>query len=160
VVGGSHQTYAISAVYLPKSGASRAVVGEVPRDMKDLPAVSEKMARALLAASKDQTAPAGGKTDVRFLAEKPPLRPLDFNKYGMGMAPGPLPPELIPRPPPDLAGIDPRVLNPVNPPAVKQQPMPWWVWTGASVLVASAAGGAAWYFLKPAPTVQFDLARN
>jgi len=158
VVGGSHQTYAISAVYVPRSGALRAVVGEVSRDMKDLPAVAEKMARALRAASKDQTAPAGGKTDVRLLAEKPPLRPLDFNKYGMGMAPGPLPVELIPRP--ALAALDPRLLGPVGPPAVKQQPMPWWVWTGASVLVASAAGGAAWYFLKPPPTVQFDLQRN
>src|SRR5262245_47528529 len=70
VVGGSYQTYAISVTFLPKSGAVRAVVGEVSRDMKDLPAVAEKIARALLAASKDSTAPADGKTDVRLLAEK------------------------------------------------------------------------------------------
>ena len=161
VVGGSHETYAVSVVYLPKSGPMRAVVGEVSRDMKDLPAVAEKMARALQTASKDQSAPADGKTDVRLLAEKPPLRPLDFTKYGMGLAPGPLPVELIPRPKPEaIAGLDPRALGPVGQPAVQQPPLPWWVWTGASVLAASAAGGAAWYFLKPPPTVQFDLQRN
>ncbi|HZN94200.1 MAG TPA: hypothetical protein VFB81_15915, partial [Myxococcales bacterium] len=163
VVGGSYQTYAISVTYLPRSGAMRAVVGEVSRDMKDLPAVAEKMARALAAASKDHTAPADGKTDVRMLAEKPPLRPLDFNKYGMGMAPGPLPLELIPRPTPDaLVGIDPRLLGPgVGAPPVQGPQIPWWVWTGGSVLVASAAGGAAyWFFLKPPPTVSFDLQRN
>jgi len=162
VVGGSYQTYAISVTYLPRSGAMRAVVGEVSRDMKDLPAVAEKMARALAAASKDHTAPADGKTDVRMLAEKPPLRPLDFNKYGMGMAPGPLPVELIPRPTAEsLATLDPRLLGPgAVPPAVQGPGVPWWVWTGGSVLVASAAGGAAWYFLKPPPAVQFDLQRR
>ena len=163
VVGGSYQTYAISVAYLPRSGALRAVVGEVSRDMKDLPAVAEKMARALAAASKDHTAPADGKTDVRMLAEKPPLRPLDFNKYGMGMAPGPLPVELIPRPTAEsLATLDPRLLGPgVGAPAVQGPQIPWWVWTGGSVLVASAAGGAAyWFFLKPPPTVSFDLQRN
>jgi hypothetical protein len=161
VVGGSYQTYAVSVTYLPRSGAVRAVVGEVSRDMKDLPAVAEKMARALAAASKDHTAPADGKTDVRLLAEKPPLRPLDFNKYGMGMAPGTLPVELIPRPTPEsLAGFDPRLLGPGGKPAVQQPSLPWWVWTGGSVLVASAAGGAAWFLLKPPPPVQFDLHRN
>jgi hypothetical protein len=158
-VGGSYQTYAVSAVYLPKSGAARAVVGEVSRDMKDLPAVADKMARALLAASKDTTAPADGKTDVRLLAEKPPLRPLDFNKYGMGIAPGSLPVELIPRE--ILAGPNPLGPIPGGPPVAQGPQVPWWVWTGGSVLVASAAGGAAyWFLLKPPPTVQFDLQRN
>jgi len=161
VVGGSYQTYAISAVYVPKSGAMRAVVGEVPKDMKDLPAVAGKMARALLAASKDHTAPAGGKTGVRLLEEKPPLRPLDFDKYGLGIAPGTLPVDLIPRPSPDLLATDRRLLDPAGKPAVQGPQLPWWAWTGGSVLLASAAGGAAyWLFLKPPPTVQFDLHRN
>jgi hypothetical protein len=157
-VGGSYETYAVSVTYLPRSGPLRAVVGEVSHDMKDLPAVADKMARALLAASRDHTAPADGKTDVRLLAEKPPLRPLDFNKYGMGIAPGTLPVDLIPKPKP-VAGLDPRLYGPGAQPIAQGPGVPWWVWAGGSALVASAAGGAAWFFLKPPPPVTFDLHR-
>ena len=156
VVGGSYKTYAISVTVLSPSGPIRAVVGEVSRDMKDLPEVADKMARALAAAAKDRTPSADGKTDVRFLEKKPPLRPLDFAKYGMGMAPGPLPPDLIPR---EVIATDPR-LNPIGPPVAQGPQLPWWAWAGGSVLVASAAGGAAYYFLKPPPPVTFDLQRR
>lgn len=158
-VAGSYQTYAVSVAYVPKSGPIRAVVGEVPRDMKDLPAIAEKMARALAAASKDHTVPADGKTEVRMLAEKPPLRPLDFTRYGLGMTPGTLPPDLIPRP--TMAGFDPRLPGGMGTqPVAKGPSLPWWAWAGGSVLVASAAGGAAFFFLKPPPPVTFDLHRN
>jgi PEGA domain-containing protein len=160
VVGGSYQTYAISVVYLPKSGAMRAVVGEVSRDMKDLPAVAEKLARALAVASKDPAAAAGSKTDVRILSPKPPLRPLDFAKYGTGMATGTLPVELIPKPTPEMAALDPRLFGPGGKAAVQQPGLPWWAWTGGAAVVAGAAGGAAYFFLKPPPPVTFDLHRN
>jgi hypothetical protein len=160
VVAGSHQTYAVSVAWLPRSGSMRAVVGEVSKDMKDLPAVAGKLARTLVAASRDHAAPADGKTDVRLLAEKPPLRPLDFEKYGLGLTPGALPPELIPRPPPEIAGVDPRAFGPGGQPVVQKPGLPWWVWAGGSALVASAAGGAAYFFLKPPPPVQFDLQRT
>lgn len=159
VVGGSNLTYAVSVAILPRSGPVRVVVGEVSKDMKDLPAVAEKMARALAVASKDRTVPADGKTDVRMLSEKPPLRPLDFTRYGLGMTPGPLPPELIPRPKVDpIAGFDPRY--PGGQPVVQQPGLPWWAWTGGAAVVAAGAGGAAWFLLKPPPPVTFDLHRH
>jgi len=162
VVGGSYQgyaqTYAISVTFVPRSGPIRAVVGEVPRDMKDLPAVADKMARALALATKDHTAPADGKTDVRMLAEKPPLRPLDFTKYGMGMAPGSMPVDLIPHEPVAI-GNNP-IYGPGGTVVVQKPGLPWWVWTGGAAVVASAAGGAAWFLLKPPPPVTFDLHRH
>lgn len=174
VLGRSDEGFVLSSAYLPSAGYGfvRSVV--LGSDFADLPSASAQLAQAL-SQSVSRTAGTGPlQIDAREVT-RARSRPMEFDKYALGFAPGGYFPAVAPDAPvvatkgPSTTTLQPTSdVDVVKPPEVVESRSGsiltrWWFWTGVAI-VAAGAGGTAYYLAtqnRPVePTVRLELARQ